>query len=67
MTVDELTAAFQILHDIDRKNEQIKKLQAALLKERFWKIWRKGKHTDVNDATKLAEKQLRAELPEEMA
>lgn len=44
--------------------EQIKKLQAALIKERFWTIWRKGKHADVNAATELAKKQLRAEIPD---
>jgi hypothetical protein len=46
---------------------QIKKLQAALTKERFWKIWREGRHDDVAKVTELAKKQLRAEMPEEMA
>ncbi|MFA5378929.1 MAG: hypothetical protein WC455_24460 [Dehalococcoidia bacterium] len=43
---------------------KIEKLQAALIKERFWKIWREGKHTSVREATELAEKQLRVEMPE---
>ncbi|MCK9571471.1 hypothetical protein M0R72_21155 [Candidatus Pacearchaeota archaeon] len=58
-----------IWHDIDleRAKEQIKSLQSALTKERFWKIWREGKHTSVEAATELAKKQLRAEMPVEMA
>jgi len=57
-----------VWHDIDleRAKEQITKLQAALIKERFWKIWREGKHADVAAATELAKKQLRAEMPGEM-
>lgn len=46
---------------------QIKSLQSALIKERFQAIWREGKHDDVAKVTELAKKQLRTEMPEEMA
>lgn len=56
----------EIIGRVRRQANQIKKLQAAILKERFWAIWRKGKHTNVNEVTELAKKQLRTEMSEEM-
>ncbi|MCK9571649.1 hypothetical protein M0R72_22050 [Candidatus Pacearchaeota archaeon] len=47
--------------------DHIDSLQSALIKECFWNIWREGKHDDVAKVTELAKKQLRAEMPEEMA
>jgi hypothetical protein len=49
------------------KDEQIETLKAALIKERFWSIWRKinkSVDADVEKTTVKARKQLANEMPE---
>lgn len=44
--------------------EQIATLKAALLKDRFWLIWKGGECASVERATAKAEHQLAKEYPE---
>ena len=53
-----------LLAHVDEQASQIAALKAALLKDRFWLIWKGGECASVERATAKAEHQLAQEYPE---
>lgn len=47
--------------EISELEKENKKLREAVIKERFWALWKTGKWNSVNQATKDAESELREE------
>ena len=55
---------FLLMNHIDEQASQIVTLKTALLKDRFWLIWKGGECASVEKATAKAEHQLATEYPD---
>lgn len=64
LAYDEPKLLLDALGEIDMLHGQIGALKAALIKDRFWLIWKGGECASVERATAKAEHQLAQEYPD---